>query len=524
MSSESIKKIAILGGGTAGWMTACYLDRQFNQAGQRAVDITLIESDDVDIIGVGESTFDSIRGYLQAVGVDESEFMLNTDASLKHGIYFKDWYRGDDEYFHPFEKVQIGDGVNMLHHWVNLHQREINQHSISEGVGIQYKAAMAAYSPKISSNKDYEAPLPYSYHLDAVLMGRYLRKVSTARGVKHIVAHAEHIELADDGRIQSIISREGERYDADFFVDCTGFAQVLMRALKNTDYVDYRSSLLCDRAVAAQVALPQEEGSGQYNPRPYTSAVAQESGWIWDIDLYRRRGCGYVYSSEFSDEARAEEVLFQYLGQQYSGKQCPNIEPRFLKMRIGRAEKFWHKNCVSIGLSGGFIEPLESTGIVFIDSGVRFLAELLGADPCSKVLSDRYNNMMGSLYDETRNFIELHYVLSQRADSAFWRHYRDEVKPSSQLQERLALWREKIPSSIDFSDTLSTFWENSHNFIMYGMNWKHSRMPANLQQLDSGRSIHMLSEMQKIQTKALLHFETHLASLDRIRARGKRVL
>lgn len=515
MSKDTIEELIILGGGTAGWMAATYLNKQLNPNGNQPIKITVIESPDVDIIGVGESTFDSIRGFLKALDISESDFLINTDATLKHGIYFKDWLKGNDEYFHPFEKTQVNDGVDMLHHWVNLNHRQQTDVSISNAVGVQYKVAMDKRSPKLADSGDFDGPLPYSYHLDAVLMGKYLRKVAISRGVNHISAHIDNVELNDDGSIAAVIQESGERHQADFFIDCTGFKAMLMRAMGNTSHVDYSDSLLCDRAIAVQVPLPKTE-EARYNPRPYTSSVAQESGWIWDIDLFKRRGCGYVYSSKFSSDERAEQVLKEYLGAQYD-----SISPRFLKMRVGRAEKFWYKNCVSIGLSGGFIEPLESTGIVFIDSGIRFLVDLFSSTPCSDVLAKRYNKLMANLYDETRNFIELHYTLSERQDTAFWRSYANDVTPGDDLVERMELWKTKIPTSIDFADSVSTFWENSHNFIMYGMNWQHTQAPGATSHVDVQRSKNMLTEMQKIQAKATPHFEPHIDAINRLRSRAQ---
>ncbi|MCV6606178.1 MAG: tryptophan 7-halogenase, partial [Porticoccaceae bacterium] len=252
-----------------------------------------------------------------------------------------------------------------------------------------------------------------------------------------------------------------------------------------------------------------------YQPRPYTTSTAQESGWIWDIDLYRRRGTGYVYSSEHSSEERAETVLRNYLGEAGT-----NAQVRHLKMRVGRLRKIWHRNCVAVGLSAGFIEPLESTGILFIDLGLRFLGELFPSQFPSDEQQDRYNKVMGDLLDNTRDFILLHYLLTQREDSSFWKAYRHDIQATDRLKQKLELWKSKVPSIIDFSDDISTFAAPSHSFIMYGMGWQHEAAPGSVAHLNQEFGKQVMSAMADHQKDVLQKAPDHLTVLKALRERS----
>lgn len=507
-----IKQVVILGGGSAGWMSAIYLNRLLCQKGAQPVQITLVDSPDVEIIGVGESTFDQMRSFMSDMGIPEPDFLRATDATLKHGICFRNWLKGDDEYFHPFEFPQLGENGALIDHWISLHAQGKATRGIADSAGIQFQMAKAKKSPKQSNSKDYQGPLNYAYHLDAVLLGRYLRTVAIERGVQHLIGHCEQVHTDEQGFIRAIETREQGEIEADFFIDCTGFANVLMRAIDNTDFIDYTDKLLCDRAVASRIPMQTD----RWEPRPYTTSTAHENGWIWDIDLYHRRGAGYVYSSQHSSENRAEEVLRDYLGDV-----AAELDVRHLRMRVGRLRNMWHRNCVAIGLSGGFIEPLESTGILFIDLALRFLGELMPSGRPAVEQIQRYNRVMGELVDNTRDFILLHYLLTQRDDSDFWRAYRQEIEPTDRLREKMELWRYKVPSTTDFSDAVSTFSAPSHSFIMYGMDWQHLCVPGSVAHLDNGFGEKLMQAMSEHQTEVLKQAPDHLAILQMLRKRSQ---
>jgi tryptophan 7-halogenase len=511
--SEPVKRLIIVGGGTAGWMTACYIDRLINQQ-KPSIEILLIESPDVDVIGVGEATVHSLRMYLSAIGVSEAEFLKESNASLKHGIWFKGWVDGADDYFHAFEFPQSNDGVSSMDHWVNMYAKGEAPGAFDACVGGQTLLAKHLKSPKLVTNKDYEGMVPYGYHLDAILFGQYLRKVSCERGVKRIEDHVVDINLTETGNIKSLTTRERGEYQADFFIDCTGFAAILMEAMGNDTYIDYSDSLLCDRAVASRTT-PLE--GAQAVIRPYTTSTAKPSGWIWDIDLYNRGGKGYVHSSQFISKAEAEQELAAYMN-----ADAADLDFNHLDMRIGRRKYPWYKNCVAIGLSAGFIEPLESTGIYFIDMAARFLTELIPTRNTAQATIDRYNDISAQLLDQTRDFIVLHYLLSQREDSAFWKHYKYEVKPSDGLAEKLALWKAKVPSDTDFADQVTLFVKSNYSYIMYGMGYEHEEMPGSLHYLDTGRSRSFIEKIQEAQPPFLQHAQDHIQVLNIIRGRADR--
>lgn len=513
---DQIKKIMIVGGGTSGWMAAAYLNSILNHPQKSNVEIVLLESPEVNIIGVGESTFDTIRNFCAAVELPEGEFLKKTDAVLKHGTYFKGWLDGgDDEYLHPFEIPQAHDGVNIMNHWVNLHQHGKNQENFGESVTLQVKLAKARKSPRsVHMTGNYEAPLPYSYNFDAILFGRYLREFSTTRGVGHMVDHVTEVVLDDNGAIKGVKTKENGFQEADFFIDCTGFAAILAKAMGNTDFIDYTPSLLCDEAVAMQP--PFKEGD-VFDPRPFTTSTAQDAGWIWEIDLYKRRGLGYVFSSQFCDADTAETRLREFVGAE--GK---DVDVRHLKMRIGRRKKPWYKNCLCVGLSAGFIEPLEATGIMFIDMGLRFFGEYYPQKPVSQKLIDRYNHTMGDLLDESRDFIILHYILTRRRDTEFWRTYANDIKVPDTLAGRLELWKHKVPTHTDFSDHVAVFIHSSYNYILYGMEWKHDITPGSVGGVDLERSQRVLNLFKQQQMASQKQAPGHVESLEALRE-GRRL-
>ena len=491
-------------------MSALYLYRLLNQAGAVPTKITLVESPDVEIIGVGESTFDHMRAFLSDMAIREPEFLEKVDATFKHGILFRNWLTEEgDEYFHPFEFPQKSSHAAIVPHWLNLFVCGKTKEGIADSVGFQFKAAKAKKSPREVSHRDYSGSLPYAYHLDAVLVGKYFRSIALERGVQYRIDHCVGVSVSEEGNIQSIKLKSGESVEADFFIDCTGYANVLTRAIGNDDFLSYEDYLLCDRAVAARIPQNKED---EWSPRPYTTSTAQESGWIWDIDLYRRKGVGYVYSYEFSNEDRSEAVLRKYIGKE----QC-EIDVRHLKMRVGRLRKFWSKNCVAIGLSGGFIEPLESTGILFIDMGLRFLGEMFPTNADIPYQRDHYNRTMRSFMDSTRDFIVLHYALSRRNDSPFWRAVKEKPIPEG-LQSKMELWRHKMPTKLDFATQVSTFSDPSYAFIMYGLHWQHDTIPGTVAHLDTDYGRRIIDAMASEQRKFLDYASAHAYVIEQLRS------
>ena len=505
--SRPLRSIAILGGGTAGWMTAAYLERVFNRRDGQSVTIELVESEDIGIIGVGEATVPTLTRTLQVVGVSEPEFLVKANASFKNGIKFHDWCEPGSAYYHPFEQPNLSDGFNITNHWTNIRNRGEAVPDFALAVALQPGISEAGKIAKLWASLPYQAPLPYAYHLDAVRFAGYLRDIATTRGVKRTVGTVVDIGMTEDGFLSELRTKEGQVIGADLFVDCSGFAGLLIEKTLKEPFQPY-PDLLCDRAVAFQ--LPFSDPTQQI--RPHTTCTAQEGGWIWEIDLFDRMGTGYVYSSAFTSDEEAEETLCRH-----HGLDRATVSPRRLKMRVGKRANSWVKNCVAIGLSSGFIEPLESTGIYLIETAIKLLIDYIGYDRPAEMGVRHFNKLMRESYDEVRDFIVLHYVLSRRRDSEFWRTYTEEVKPSDRLSGYLALWRERIPSPPDIVSPLVLFGQSNYAYILAGMDQLARSTPLD-GIIDPARSRGELERMRKLQAATAGLHVNHREFLTKIRA------
>ena len=459
MSGQALKTINIVGGGSSGWMTAIYLNRYFNQR-EKNFDINVIESPDVGIIGVGEATVHSIRFFFAAMGLDERELMAETKATIKTGILFRNWKKPVDgkthEYFHPFDQQQPGGSVDISSAWFargrDKHERydqavSLNTHLMREGK-----------CPKTSMSMPYQAITPYGYHLDATLLARFLRRKAVEAGVRHIEATVTDVSLAD-GRITGVTTDSGQ-FPGDFFIDCSGFRGLLISRLRDTNWQSFADVLPCNKAVAIQ----RELGGGEV-PKPYTVATALSHGWAWQIDLVNRQGSGYVYDANRIDPEAAEQELREFLGEDSKVLKCTHLD-----MNVGCRQDFWLGNCVAVGLAGGFIEPLESTGLHMIHLGVSLLATHLAGGMENEALRNSYNEKMRGFYEDLKQFIVLHYCLTDRDDTAFWRAAPATGKACSWLDVRLHQWRHKICEYQDFAGSYSSiFTDTNYRYVLYGM-------------------------------------------------------
>ncbi|WOX04887.1 tryptophan halogenase family protein [Microbulbifer pacificus] len=454
-----MKVLNVVGGGSAGWMTAIYLNRYFNREAQN-FHINVIESPDIGIIGVGEATVHSIRFFFGAMGLDEAELMAETNATIKSGIMFRNWMKPVDgevhEYFHPFDQQQPGGSVDISSAWFvgERHARE----RYDEGVSLNSHLIKWGHCPKNISSPQYQAVAPYGYHLDATLLARFLRRKAVEQGVRHIEATVTDVDVVS-GKILSVDTDQG-RIAGDFFIDCTGFRGLLIEKLQRDNWISFRDVLPCDKAVAIQRDLPEGE-----TPRPFTVATALSSGWAWQIDLVNRQGSGYVYDSERLSPEEAESELRAFLGAESSVIKCSHLD-----MNVGCRQSAWVGNCVAIGLSGGFIEPLESTGLHMIHLGVGQLATHLAGDDGSAELRDSYNEKMRGFYQDLKQFIVLHYCLSNRDDSDFWRGAPASLDGCAWLKSKLPLWKRKICEYQDFAGSYaSIFTDTNYRYVLYGM-------------------------------------------------------
>ena len=401
-----IEKVVIIGGGSAGWMTAAALANDLGKTCQ----ITLIESDAIGTVGVGEATIPPIRFFNQRLGIDEATFVRETHGSFKLGIEFIDWSRKGHAYFHPFGHYGAEfDHVPFYQHWMHQHLNgdttPIDEYSMAWVASREGK-----FSHPLADPRNMQSRFDYAYHFDATLYAAYLRKYAEARGVSRVEGRVvSAAQDAETGYITSVALEHGNQFEADLFIDCSGFFGLLIEKTLETGYEDWSQWLPCDRAVA----VPCEKTS---ETLPYTKSTAKTAGWQWRIPLQHRTGNGYVHCSEYIGEDEATAELMSSLDG------VALADPRMLRFVTGKRRRFWDKNCVAIGLSAGFMEPLESTSLHLIQYGILRLLALLPDAGMSPLLAREYNAQTTAEYERIRDFLILHYKATERDDSELWRY------------------------------------------------------------------------------------------------------
>lgn len=413
MNDRRLRHIAIIGGGSAGWMAAAAIANAVQEA-----EITVVESDEIGTVGVGEATIPPIKLFNARLGIDENEFVRRTQGSFKLGIEFVDWGRQGRRYFHPFGPFGAEfDAVPLHHYWLREHFRgdtsDIGDYSMAWVAGRAGKFDRPSRDPRLA-----QSTFDYAYHFDAGLYARYLRAYSEARRVRRVEGRIVDVQLAENGFIDHVRLEDGQQISADLFVDCSGFRGLLIEGALKTGYHDWTHWLPCDRAVA----VPCESG-GEFTP--YTRSTAREAGWQWRIPLQHRIGNGYVFCSRFLSEERAIETLLGSL----DGK--PLADPRPLSFVTGRRKAFWNRNCVAIGLAAGFMEPLESTSLHLIQTGITRLLALFPDRDFDELAIREYNRLTALEYEGIRDFLVLHYHATVRDDAELWRYCASMPIPES---------------------------------------------------------------------------------------------
>jgi len=463
-----INHIVILGGGSAGWLTAGVLASEHQVKSNSDMIITLVESPDVRSIGVGEGTWPSMRDTMRSMGVSEAAFLTECDASFKQASKFVGWVTAatDDYYYHPFSAPQGYGEVDLVPAWADLQ----GDYRFADVASFQPHLCERGRAPKQNVTPEFAAVANYAYHLDAGKFGQFMQKFCVETlGVRHVLAHVQSVETRDNGDISGLQTVEHGLVEGDLFVDCTGFSSLLLGQHYGISYISTRDQLFCDTALALQV--PYAEADSEI--ASHTISSAQSAGWIWDIGLPTRRGVGYVYSSAHSSDEAAEQALRKHVRQTSGSAANITGDPRKIDIRPGYREKFWHRNCVAVGISAGFIEPLEASALALIEMSARMIADELPATRESMdIVARRFNKRFRYRWKRIVDFLKLHYVLSQREDSEFWIDNRRSETVSARLQELLALWRYRSPSRRDFHEIEEIFPAASYQYVLYGMGFR----------------------------------------------------
>jgi tryptophan 7-halogenase len=409
VKNDQIKSICIVGGGTAGWMTAAALSKVL---GRDYASITLIESDAIGTVGVGEATIPQISIFNKLLGIDEDDFVRRTKGSFKLGIQFVDWGKKGSTYFHPFGAYGLNmEGLSFHAFWLRMHQAGLTPWI--DDYSIQAKAAEAGkFMRPVDAGNSPLSSITYAFHFDAGLYALYLREYAEAGGVVRKEGKiTQVVQRSADGFIEAVVTEDGTRVEADLFIDCSGFRGLLIGDTMKSDYIDWSRWLPCNSAVA----VPCESVA---DITPYTRSTARDAGWQWRIPLQHRIGNGYVYCSDYISDDEAAATLLANL----DGK--PLADPRFIKFTTGHRDQYWVKNCVAIGLSSGFMEPLESTSIWMIQTAIAKLLTMFPDKSWAPIDIARFNRVLKTETEEIRDFIVLHYKVTQRDDTPFWDYVR----------------------------------------------------------------------------------------------------
>jgi tryptophan halogenase len=490
MENNSIKTIAIIGGGTAGWMTAAALSRMLLP---QNVKIKLVESEQIGTVGVGEATIPDIANFNLMLGIDEQEFLAATKGTFKLGIEFRDWGQIGDKYFHPFGGHGVDmNGIDFHQYWLRSKQNgntaKLEDYSICWAAAKQARFILPDNNPK-----SVLSHLRYAYHFDATAYAAFLRKYAEERGIVRIEGKIENVTThKKSGNIQSVTLDDGHIIEADFFIDCSGFRALLLDKTLGVKFKDWSHWLPCNRAQAV--------ASVRTEPLiPFTVSTAKKAGWQWRIPTQHRTGNGHIYCSDFISDDEANQVLLEGLDAKPLG------DARTIHFQTGCREQFWVKNCVGIGLSSGFLEPLESTSIFLIQQGIARFISLYPDGNFSDVIQKEYNRLMTREFTQVRDFIILHYHATQRDDSPFWNYCRTMPIPDS-LQHKVDLFR---AGGRVFRDDQELFSKPSWIAVMLGQNIEPEVCEPILSGIPIGDIQRSLDSMNSAMKQAVSRLPSH---------------
>ncbi|WP_100657626.1 tryptophan halogenase family protein [Alteromonas flava] len=455
--AEVTRNIVIVGGGTAGWLTAALLAKQHGHA----LTITLVESSDIPTVGVGEGTWPSMRTTLQKVGISETEFIRQCTATFKQASRFVNWIdKENDEYFHPFTQPVGADKIDIAAYWQQL-QPNI---PFCDAVTVQAQLCKQGIAPKSIAHREYDTAANYGYHLDAGKFAELLKNHCVSNlNVRHVVGTVTAVQQDEHENIRAVVTAEQGTIAGELFVDCSGFKSLLLGETLKVPFISKQDVLLADTAIAVQVPYPDPE----HPIACHTISTAQSAGWIWDIGLQQRRGVGYVYASQYASHAEAEQTLRNYIGDDID-----DCSIKTIKFNAGHRAQFWKNNCVAVGLSSGFLEPLEASALMLVETAANFIADQLPVTSAEMApVARRFNQVFAAKWRGIIDFLKLHYVMSKRTEP-FWQANKDPNTIPESLTELLTLWQHRTPNEYDFMQDFEAFSAASYAYVLYGTGFK----------------------------------------------------
>jgi tryptophan 6-halogenase len=496
-------RVVIVGGGTAGWMTASYLKRAFKNLDS----ITVVESSNIKTVGVGEATFSTLKLFFDFLGLRERDWMPGCNATYKLGIRYENWTAKGGHFYHPFQRLELTHGFTAAEWWLKLKKNDIPFDYACFTTPYLCDAARSprfmdgrVYDEKVSAyfNPNDEPPnsviahhnvqYPYGYHFDAHLLADFLKDYAIKEGVKRIDDEVGEIGQRADGHITHVTTQKNGKIEGDLFIDCTGFRGLIINKTLQEPFIPFNDVLPNDSAVAFQTPWDVEKNG----IKPYTTATAMSSGWAWTIPLFHRNGKGYVYCSKFLTPEQAEKEFREHIGPAAEGCTANHI-----KIRVGRNRNSWVKNCVAIGLASGFVEPLESTGIFFIQHAIE---ELVNHFPNGKLTPDgqivSYNKVVNDCVDGVKEFLVFHYRASDRMDTPYWKAVKALELPAG-LEQRLRIWKNRLPGMRNIFPSFHGFEAYSWATIALGTSYVPESYLPSLDQFDEKDAQEMFLRIQE---------------------------
>ena len=513
MSNRSIQHIVIVGGGSAGWMTAGVLAAE-HQASIKATNpsslkITLVESPDISPVGVGEGTWPTMRATLKKIGVSETAFFRECEASFKQGAKFSKWVTGadDDYYYHPLMLPVGFQELDLTRLW-----RASDNVSFGDFVCLQGSLCEKGLAPKQIKTPEFEGIANYAYHLSSEKFGQFLKNHCVEKlGVKHIVDHVVAVQPAENGDISALRTAHSGDINGDLFIDCSGASSVLLGGHYQIPFKEKHSVLFNDYALAVQVPYLDDQSP----IASHTIATAHKAGWIWDIGLPSRRGVGSVYSSAHASDDEVHRDLLEYISDSVGKTEASKLSVRKIQMHPGHREIFWHRNCVGVGMSAGFLEPLEASALVLVETAAAMISAKLPANrKLMDIVARQFNQRFQYYWDSIIDFLKMHYVLTRRSDSRYWRdHLNPESIPNS-LQERLELWRHQVPNRYDFPWADEMFPPASWQYVLYGMGFNDCS--SGVKSVDVDGLSEYSSRVQLVRDRCLSQLPSNRELIDKI--------